>query len=966
MATKNVQANAWKTLNRDGTWDNTWYPVGSDMWEVNFSYGKLLCERFPVDTMRITRVRLSTYVTTKNDATVNYSLIARLYRDDPKTGTPIATVTKGNYKTGSLDFDFSGFTLDVKGGNLYTAMELDTHGETVVGNEVGFTFPSVSIITYSDIPALTPTIVLPTGTQNGAQGITFTWQTNTGAGTQTKAELQWSKDGVNWQNLATVSTAQSYTAPAATFPAGAIYSRLRTTSSYGVISSWVQRNFTVQYAAASVTLTTPTSGSVDGGGQIIFAWSITAGGGSITGTQMGISTDDGLTWTTVLDSSASVDRYTAAAGSFPAGKLIWRVRARDSYAGWSTYKQANFTVAYNAVSQVVPVNTPTSGIYNAASSRTFIVALQASGTVHTPFTITAATMYWRSGESGDFTSVAMTPDGNQASVLIAAGTFPSGIFQWYAEATDNTNRTTSTEIYTLSALNASVEATPLSPINTLESGTGTITFIWSYGSLDGSPQSKAEIRFSINNGTDWTTLPVIYGSSTSTVVPAGTFPAGTITWQVRAYNEAENAGPWSASVSFISFSAPIISGIIGDGKPFLTISWQVDAQQAYELEINERTYGPYYGENVRSFTLPEPLPDGSYTVRVRAQNRYGLWSEWAEGNVSVTNVPGPRVIISATSGNSVDVSLEYSRVPPIITEQPQDLQTTDTNTPATFQCGLLPQQKLFRWQVEMRQNAQAEWTAFTEVKTLGVWGDDVTFTLDSNSLASYDGAEFRFHIWDYSADSLYVYSRAAKFTFASPTTRSRLITGFFPPDFGYFMIYRDGKLIAKTYSTKFVDSTVLGTHKYYALQVIENGYYTRSLPLNPVEGTASVECNMISLLDGGDFIPLDLSDDFDQNVAITRRTHTAKPFYSGAKYPAVEIGEQEELAASFSTFWIDDDDENASVLEAMKGKPVILKLVSGMVIIGVLDSLPGVNSAWRKAYTISVSQMEWEDFVDDT
>lgn len=109
-----------------------------------------------------------------------------------------------------------------------------------------------------------------------------------------------------------------------------------------------------------------------------------------------------------------------------------------------------------------------------------------------------------------------------------------------------------------------------------------------------------------------------------------------------------------------------------------------------------------------------------------------------------------------------------------------------------------------------------------------------------------------------------------------------------------------------------------------------------------------------------------MSDDFDQNVSIMRRTHTAKPYYSGAKYPAVEIGEQEELSASFGTFWIDGDDENASVLEAMKGKPVILKLASGVVIIGVLDSLPGVNSAWRKAYTISVSQMEWEDFVDDT
>jgi len=968
MATKNVQANAWKTRNRDGTWDNTWYPVGSEHWELNFSYGDRLCERFPTTgAMRITRVKISTYVTTQDDATIrDITLNARLYRDDPSTGTPIATVTKDNYKTGSLDFDFSGFSLDVNGGNLYVGFDVDTHGSTsFLGYEFGFTFPSVAVITYSDVPALTPSIVLPSGTQNGAQEIIFSWQTS-GVGTQTKAELQWSTDGVNWKALTTVGTAQSYTAPAATFPVGTIYWRIRVTSSYGSVSNWVQRSFTAQYPAASVTLTTPTSGSVDGGEQIAFAWTISPGGGTVTGTQMEVSTDDGISWTRLVERAASVTRYDADAGKFPAGKLLWRVRALDSYAGWSAYKQASITIAYSAVSQVVPVNTPTSGLYNAASSRDFTVALQASGVVYAPFTVASATLYWRSGESGEYTAVTMTPDGSQASATIPAGTFPSGVIQWYAEATDNTGRTTQTETYTLTALNATVEATPLSPINTLESGSGPVTFRWSYGSLDGGAQGKAEIRYSTDGGASWTMLPEISGSATRAEIPAGTFPAGTITWQVRSYNEAGTEGPWSASVSFISFSAPIVTGVLGDGKPFLTISWQVDAQQAYEVEVDGKTYGPYYGESVRSFTLPEPLASGSYTVRVRAQNRYGLWSEWAEGNVDVKNVPGSLVPIGANGGENVTLSIYLSRLAPIITEQPQDLQTTDATNPVRFRCGFLPQPtQTFQWQVEQRRPGETEWTTATTIKTTSLTARSVALRLPENNLAAYDGREFRFHLWPSGDQSLGVYSRAAKFTYAEPTQTSPLITGYFPAEFGYFLFYRDGKLIGKSYQTPFVDRTALGTHEYYALQVLADGYYTRSSPY-PVTGTASVKCPMIAPLEGGDFVPLRLSENSRRSVNFSHRRQVAYTQYAGATFPAAEVGENEVLSASFDVAYLQTEKAEADAFEALLGRDVILKSPGGQVVIGVLEGYDFNDTRFYKAYRCSLQQMEWGDFVDES
>ena len=102
-----------------------------------------------------------------------------------------------------------------------------------------------------------------------------------------------------------------------------------------------------------------------------------------------------------------------------------------------------------------------------------------------------------------------------------------------------------------------------------------------------------------------------------------------------------------------------MAGVTGDGKPFLTISWQTEGQQAYEVEVNGKAYGPYYGEDVRSFSLDEPLADGSYTVRVRAQNRYGLWSEPAETQIFISNTPKGAIALSGEFGVDAELIWTY-------------------------------------------------------------------------------------------------------------------------------------------------------------------------------------------------------------------------------------------------------------------------------------------------------------------
>lgn len=435
----------------------------------------------------------------------------------------------------------------------------------------------------------------------------------------------------------------------------------------------------IEPQGSAATPIAPRSTRLDGTQAINFSWQTADTWGAQARADLQWSTDN-AEWTDLATVSGDGTLWTAPAVCFPAGTIYWRVRAVNEYGvvgSWSN--GVSFTIYYDASSQVVPADTQTSGVINRAIEQMFTVALVSSGVVYTPFTVSSATLYWRSGTSGAYTSVAMTPDGGRASASIPAGTFPSGTIQWYAEATDNTGSTTLTDTYTLSTLSAAVEAVPLSPINTVESGSGIIVFRWSYASVDDTPQDKALIQTSAD-GSTWSTLAQVSGADArSYAAAANTFSAGIVYWRIRAKASGGDYGPWSSIVSFVCRSAPIIQGAMADNAPWVTISWQTEGQVAYEIEIDGATYGPYFGANVRSFSPPEPLKDGLHTAKIRAQNQYGLWSEWINlGILTQNSVTAQNISLAAqvdadaaltwSGGSSVD--------PPRITLQPVDVKGT--------------------------------------------------------------------------------------------------------------------------------------------------------------------------------------------------------------------------------------------------------------------------------------------------
>ena len=578
-------------------------------------------------------------------------------------------------------------TITVNSNDIeYTCPEswFDGFSESTYSINIYVSATSDRAVTFTSFKLVRPkpntvTILSPTsGTFDVSEDITFSW-TSTGDGTQTKAKLEWSTDELTWTVFGEVDGAkEEYTAKRGTFRYnGKIYWRVSVYNSLDTWSSPAQASISITLKPATVTLTSPTSGSWNGSDKITFGWSINPGSGTqtnITGVQMQVSTDDGLNWNTILNVVTPATRYEAKAAQFPAGKLRWRVRAKNYWQGdyAENWAAASITITYSAVSQIIPVNSPTSGRIPASVNQNFAVALTPSAPVYSPFTIQSATMYWRAGTSGDYTAVPMTASGANASVTIPGGTFPSGTIQWYAEAVDETGATRTTDVYTLLALNASVEAMPLSPINTIEGTSSEITFTWLYYSLDGTAQSRALLEYS-RDGENWDTIADVPGSDTTYTAPAGIFTsAGVVYWRVQAFNASGTAGPKSAAVSFTLFGSSSVTSVIGDGKPFATVKWQAEGQVSYELMIGDKHIGPYFGADVRSYKLAEPLEDGLYTVRVRIQNKYGIWSEWAEAEMSVQNQPGLGIIIQDARSGLIGAPYTYRGSISILSFAPGD------------------------------------------------------------------------------------------------------------------------------------------------------------------------------------------------------------------------------------------------------------------------------------------------------
>ena len=334
------------------------------------------------------------------------------------------------------------------------------------------------------------------------------------------------------------------------------------------------------------------------------------------------------------------------------GISVWLIKSIDT--AYSSYKPY-MVVSYldDNVTATPTGMSPASGYVPKGSANVFSWGLSISGECLEEVKATSTTFRWRAVSSGTINTIAC---GTAQKVTVPAGTFTTDDIQWSVSVTLNTGETVTSGWITLSTAEAASTAKPVSPAGIVIDATIVNRFSWQHIISTGTPQSKADLQWSADGAT-WNTLATVTGADQYYDVPANTFASGTKYWRVRTYNTDGTASAWSDAAEFIAINAPSAPSIVIQSTgPRPRITWQTSEQEAYQLTLsNGYASGTVYGTD-KAWRSPVYLADGSYTVRVRVQNQYGMWSEWSAAALPVSHTEGEAITLTVSAGREAALS----------------------------------------------------------------------------------------------------------------------------------------------------------------------------------------------------------------------------------------------------------------------------------------------------------------------
>lgn len=267
---------------------------------------------------------------------------------------------------------------------------------------------------------------------------------------------------------------------------------------------------------------------------------------------------------------------------------------------------------------------------------------------------TSAVFEWRVKNASASNTISVS--GATTACTVPANTFPSGTIEWRVKVTANSGTTTTSAWQEITTTDVTPSCKPVSPSGIVIDATIANRFSWQHIISTGTPQSKADLQWSAD-GTTWNTLATVNGENQYYDVPANTFTSGTKYWRVRTYNTDGTASAWSDKAEFIAINAPSAPSIVIQSTgPRPRITWQTSEQEAYQLTLSSGyASGTVYGTE-KAWRSPVYLADGSYTVRVRVQNKYGMWSEWSAAALPISHTEGEAITLTVTAGHEAELT----------------------------------------------------------------------------------------------------------------------------------------------------------------------------------------------------------------------------------------------------------------------------------------------------------------------
>lgn len=343
---------------------------------------------------------------------------------------------------------------------------------------------------------------------------------------------------------------------------------------------------------------------------------------------------------------------------FDASQNIAKIEERFNHEGLTFQGVAGANKPYLLLSiedaEIAVNQTPMAGAYvnrHRTVKLAWAIATNAYGGA-AAFAQASAIVTWRDGVNGEENAISITGVNTECS--IPADTFPAtNDLQWKVAIIFASGETAESGWTTVTTLDKASTCTARKPINIYVDGSIENEFRWEHTNSTGTEQTAYDLQYSADSGTTWVNIAQSIASTVEKCnVAANTLPSGMLKWRVRTYNADGIAGEWCSPVEIIVIAAPKAPAIAtATETPRPEITWSADEQQGYQVQTIGYDSGIVYG-TIKKHKIPNYLPDGITEIRVRVQNEYGMWSEWARVSVTVSNAQIGKIDLTTQTENA--------------------------------------------------------------------------------------------------------------------------------------------------------------------------------------------------------------------------------------------------------------------------------------------------------------------------